>query len=68
MILWFLMISKGDDLELQPPEVFYKKRYIFFFFAIVTGKHQCWSLILIKLQALRPVNLLKRISTTGFFL
>ena len=61
------MISKGDDLELQPPEVFYKKR-LFFFFAIVTGKHQCWSLILINLQALRPVNLLKRISTTSFFL
>ena len=28
--------------------------------AIFTGKHLCWSLILIKLQAWRPTKLLKR--------
>ena len=32
------------------------------------GKHLCWSLFLIKLQAGRPATLLKRDSNTGFFL
>ena len=31
-------------------------------------KHQCWSLLLIKIQAYRPANLLKRDSNTGVFL
>ena len=29
-------------------------------FAIFTGKHLCWGLFLIKLQALRPTTLLKK--------
>ena len=35
-------------------------------FAILTGKHLCWSLFLIKLklQAFRPATLLKRDSNT----
>ena len=36
-------------------------------FANFTGKHRCWSLFLIKLQA-RPAALLKRDSNTGVFL
>ena len=36
-------------------------------FAIFTGKHLCWSLFLIKLQAWRPATLLKRDSDTGAF-
>ena len=35
----------------QPPEVFYKK-IVFENFPIFTGKHLCWSLFSIKLQAL----------------
>ena len=37
-------------------------------FVIFTGKHLCWSLFLIKLQALRPAALLTRDSNTGVFL
>ena len=37
-------------------------------FAIFTEKHLCWSLFLIKLQALRPATLLKRNSDKGVFL
>ena len=37
-------------IQKQPPEVFYKKA-VFKNFAILTGKHLYWSLILIKLQA-----------------
>ena len=37
-------------------------------FAKFTGKHLCWDTFLIKLQALRPENLLKRDSNTGVFL
>ena len=36
-------------------------------FANFTGKHRCWSLFLIKLQA-RSAALLKRDSSTGVFL
>ena len=37
-------------------------------FAIFTGKHLCWSLFLINLQAFRSTALLKRDSNTGVFL
>ena len=37
-------------------------------FANVIGKHQCWSIFLIKLQAWRSATLLKRDSNTGVFL
>ena len=37
-------------------------------FAILTGKHLYLSLFLIKLQAFRPVTLLKIDSNTGAFL
>ena len=37
-------------------------------FAHFTGKHLCWSIILIELQAFRPTALLKRDSNTDVFL
>ena len=37
-------------------------------FAIVTGKHLCWSPFLINLQDCKPANLLKSDSNTGVFL
>ena len=37
-------------------------------FAKFTGKHLCWSLLLIQLQTFRPATLLKRDSNTGVFL
>ena len=37
-------------------------------FAILTGKHLCWSLILIKFQTWRPASLLKKDFNIGVFL
>ena len=37
-------------------------------FSIFTGKHLCWSLFLINLQACRPATLLKKDFSTGVFL
>ena len=37
-------------------------------FTICTGKHLCWSLFLMKLQAWRPATLLKIDSNTGVYL
>ena len=37
-------------------------------FVISTGKHLCWSLFLIKLQAFSPASSLKRDYNAGFFL
>ena len=37
-------------------------------FALITGKHLCWSLFLVVLQAFRPATLLKKDSNTGAFL
>ena len=37
-------------------------------FANFIGKHQCWNIFLIKLQAWRPSTLLKRDSNAGVFL
>ena len=44
-------IDSKRIIEKQPPEVFYQKTFLKNF-AIVTGKHLCWSLCLIKLQAI----------------
>ena len=35
------------------------EKAVFKNFAIFTGKHRCWSLLLIDLQVLKPLNLLK---------
>ena len=44
-------IDSKRIIEKQPSEVFYQKTFLKNF-AIVTGKHLCWSLCLIKLQAI----------------
>ena len=54
-------------VQKQPTKVFFKKG-ILKNFANLTGKHMCWSLFLIKLQAWGPVTLLKRDSNTDVFL
>ena len=54
-LLVLYLLSYTDQwliLQKQPPEVFCKKRCSYF--AIFTGKHLCWSLFFIKLQAFRP--------------
>ena len=43
------------------------KRAVVKNFAIFTGKHLCWSLFLMKLQAWRPAILLKRDPTQVFY-
>ena len=43
------------------------KRGVLKSFAIFPGKHLCWSLFLIKLQAVSSANLLKRGYNTGVF-
>ena len=52
-------------MQKQPPEMFYKNA-VPNNFAIFNGKHLCWSLFLIKLQAFRHATLLKK--GTGVFL
>ena len=58
----FLIITNlrhGLNKQRQPPEVLYKKA-VFKFFAKFTGKHLCWSLFLLKLQA-QAHNFIKKI-------
>ena len=52
--------------EKQPPEVFCKND-VLENFANFLGKHLCWSLFSIKLQAFISVTLLKRDFNTGVF-
>ena len=54
-------------IQKQPPEWFCKDG-VLKNFPNFTIKHLCYSLFLIKLQALRPATLLKRGSNTGVFL
>ena len=54
-------------VQKQSPEVLCKKKCSQKF-ANFTGKHQCWSLFLIKLQAFRPATLLKSDYNNGVFL
>ena len=49
------------------PDVFYTKA-VLKNYALFTEKQLCWSLFLIKLQALRSATLLKRDFSTGVFL
>ena len=55
------------EWQKQLSEVFFKKG-VLKNFANFTEKKLCWSLLLIKSQALSPATLLKRDSNTGFFL
>ena len=49
----------------QPLEEFYKKKGFLKNFKFFAGKHQCWSLFLIKLQGWGAATLLKGDSNTG---
>ena len=59
-------LKAGVKLQKQPLELFCKNG-VFGNFANFTGKHLCWNLFLMQLQAFRPVSLLKRDSYTDFF-
>ena len=59
---WSLRISRSSRSQ-----IFFKIG-VLKNFAIFIGKHMCWSLFLIKLQALKPATLLKRDPNTGVFL
>ena len=74
VVLDFMILKKSQarqhwsfKFSKPPPEVYCKKG-VLNFFANFTGKHLCWSLFLIKLQAFSPVHLLKRDSNEGVFL
>ena len=43
----------------QPPEVFIKEA-VLKNFAVLTGKQLCWSIFVIKLQAVRSANFFKK--------
>ena len=48
----------------QPLQLFCKKKVVLRTFANFTGKHLCWSLLLLELQTFSPTTLLKRDSIT----
>ena len=56
---WRVVLVLKIIIQRQPPAVFYKN------FAIFTGKQLCWSLLLLKLQAISPASLQKRGSNRG---
>ena len=66
-IVLTLREKAGFSDQRQTPEVFYNK-VVHKNFAIFAGKHLCWSLFLIKLQAFRPATSLKRNSDTEVLL
>ena len=57
-------ISGGQE---QPPAAFCKKKVLLKILQIPQKNYLCWSIFLIKLQALRSAILLKRDSSTGIF-
>ena len=59
--------AEGVIARSSRPELFWTKGFLKNF-AKFKGKHLCWSLFLIKLQAIRPPTLFKRDSNTGAFL
>ena len=61
-------LKTGVKLQMQPLELFCKKKGVLRNFANFIGKHKCWSLFLLGLQAFRPAALLKRDSSTDVFL
>ena len=54
-----------SQFQKHPPETCSIVKAVFKNFAIFTGKHLCWSLLLIVLRASRPATFLKRDSNTG---
>ena len=62
--------SENDDESCNEGVEAVVRRYFFKIgvlknFANCTGKHLCWSFLVIKLQALKPATLLKTDSNTG---
>ena len=55
MITSVIPFVNSNQLQKEPPEVFYKKTVVKIF-AIFRGKHLVWSLYLIKLQAFSPAT------------
>ena len=65
--MFLLLVTTMEKLQKQPPTLFCKKGALNRFFSIY-GKYLCWSIFLIKLEAVSPANLLKRDSNTSVFL
>ena len=59
-------LETGKATSFLPPEVFCKED-VLKHFANFIGKHLCWSLFLIKLQALRLATLIKKRLEHGCF-
>ena len=68
--IWPWFLATHNNIHFTPSEKYRSSRSQMFlkFFVNVTGKHLCWSLLLIKLQAWWPAILLKRDSNTSVFL
>ena len=64
--LFYISTGVSPTIRTICPEVFCKKG-VLKNLAKIEGKHMCWSLFWIKLQALRPATLLKSDSTIGAF-
>ena len=60
----FVIVFWGETNRSSLSQMFFKIG-VLKNFANFIGKHQCWSIFLIKLQAWRPATLLKRDSNTG---
>ena len=75
MLLFDILQESGAKLKFQVNFSLFGSRRSQLFFKIdvlenfpnFTGKHLCWSLFLMKLQAFRCATLLKRESNTGVF-
>ena len=64
----FLNVRRDiQGLRQKQPRRCSKQKAVLKISAIFTGKHFCWSLFLIRMQALRPTTLLKRDFNTGVF-
>ena len=63
---FYFLTLLGSNNKSSRSQMFFKQG-VLINFAIFTRKHHlCWSLFLIKLQAWRPVTLLKRLQNKGF--
>ena len=61
-----ILSSHKISEKYKEQEVFYRKKKVLKNFRIFTGKHLCWSLLLMKIQAFKPVTLLKETPTQVF--
>ena len=61
-----ILSSHKISEKYKEQEVFYRKKKVLKNFRIFTGKHLCCSLLLMKIQAFKPVTLLKETPTQVF--